>query len=193
MCNAIISSPAARFRVVCRRTFTRVAVQLAARSIKFVLDTSAEELQLALRSRNVFLLKPSRSELEELAGTALPDLEAIIGAASQIVADGSAEYVAVTLGAEGAALVGRAGARFMPALEVEGRSAVGAGDSFLAAMTYAFACGADSSTALRLGAAAGAAATLSPGTDLCHPWDVTRLAMDERAQKRMLRFAGPVD
>lgn len=165
--------------------YARVADQLAGRSIKFVLDTSAEELRMALRSRSIFLVKPSKSELEELAGTALSDVEAVVAASSQIVADGGAQNVAVSLGDEGAVLVDRSAARFMPAMDVEGRSAVGAGDSFVAAMTYAFACSSDSSTALRLGVAAGAAATLSPGTDLCHPWDVTRLAMDKSAQARM--------
>jgi 6-phosphofructokinase 2 len=168
--------------------YARLCDILAARSTKFVLDTSAEELKLALGRGGIFLVKPSRAELQDFAGLPLPTLEAIIEAASKIVAAGGAENVAVSLGDEGAVLINDSGAEFMPALKVEGRSAVGAGDSFLAATTYAFASGADASTALRLGVAAGAAATLSPGTDLCHPWDVTRLASDERARKRAIRF-----
>jgi 6-phosphofructokinase 2 len=155
--------------------YARVAKILANRSIKFVLDTSADELKLALGSKEIFLVKPSRTELEALIGRRLPDAEAIIEAASELVAAGATKHVAVTIGEEGAVLVQSTGAEFMPAIPVETRSAVGAGDSFLAAMTYAFACGADSPTALRLAVASGAAATLSPGTDLCHPWDVARL------------------
>jgi 6-phosphofructokinase 2 len=128
-----------------------------------------------LGSKEIFLVKPSRTELEALIGRRLPDAEAIIEAASELVAAGATKHVAVTIGEEGAVLVQSTGAEFMPAIPVETRSAVGAGDSFLAAMTYAFACGADSPTALRLAVASGAAATLSPGTDLCHPWDVARL------------------
>jgi 6-phosphofructokinase 2 len=142
-------------------------------------------LNLALRAGKIFLVKPNRSELEQLAGTTLPNVEAVVGAASKIVATGAAENVAVSLGKEGAVLVDRSGSLFIPALDVGGRSAVGAGDSFLAAMTYSFACGSDSTTGLCLGVAAGAAATLSPGSDLCHPWDVTRLASD--ARKRATR------
>jgi 6-phosphofructokinase 2 len=160
--------------------YARLSDDLAGRSKKLVLDTSAKELKLALAAGGIFLIKPSRAELEELAGTGLPDVESVVGAASAIVAEGGAEKVAVSLGEKGAVLVERAGALFMPALQVDARSAVGAGDSFLAAMTYSFACGSDGATALRLGVAAGAAATLSPGTDLCHPWDVTRLAANER-------------
>ena len=156
--------------------YARVAEEIAGRSTRFVLDTSGEELKSAVGRAPLFLLKVSRSELEELTGAQLPTVEAVSDAASAIVERGDAEQVAVTLGEEGAVLVNAAGSEFMPALEVEARSAVGAGDSFLAAMTYAFGCGTDSSTALRLGIAAGAAATLSPGTNLCHPWDVTRLS-----------------
>jgi 6-phosphofructokinase 2 len=83
--------------------------------------------------------------------------------------------VAVTLGSEGALLVNRDGANWMPAIEVDTRSAVGAGDSFVAAMTYGFATGLNAQAALRLGMAAGAATALTPGTDLCHPADVRRL------------------
>ena len=169
--------------------YARVADALASRPTKFIVDTSAEELRLALRSGNIFLVKPSKSELEDLAGTALPNVDAIVSAASRMVQDSAAQNVAVSLGEEGALLVDASGAQFMPAMDVEARSAVGAGDSFLAAMTYAFACGSDSSTALRLAVAAGAAATLSPGTDLCHPWDVTRLAADDRARKSVVRLS----
>ena len=69
---------------------------------------------------------------------------------------------------------------------VETRSAVGAGDSFLAATTYAFGCGCDPADALRLGIAAGAAATLSPGTNLCRPEDVLRLLERESDVMRVI-------
>jgi 6-phosphofructokinase 2 len=160
--------------------YARLADKLAGRS-RFVLDTSGDELKLAVAGGDIFLLKTSRKELEEVSGKPLAEVDAIAAAASRIVSDGHAQNVAVTLGADGALLATRHGAEYMPAIPVEARSTVGAGDSFLAAMTYAFASGADSSAALRLGIAAGAAATLSPGTNLCHPWDVTRLAMREGA------------
>ncbi|HEX6741532.1 MAG TPA: hexose kinase [Sphingomicrobium sp.] len=156
--------------------YARVGAVLAGRSIRFVLDASGAELGEAVRSGGLFLLKLDRAELEGLAGRPLPTPEALSDAAAAIVSAGQAEQVAVTLGAEGALLVSRSAVEVMPAVAVAARSAVGAGDSLLAAMTYAFACGGDPATALRLGVAAGAAATLAPGTDLCHPWDVTRLA-----------------
>ena len=134
-------------------------------------------------------LERAATQQQEFAGEPLRDLDAVAAAAGRIVASGAVENVAVTLGAEGAVLANASGAEFMPAIAVESRSSVGAGDSFLAAMTYAFASGATASAALRLGVAAGAAATLSPGTNLCHPEDITRLAMDEAALKGVRRFA----
>ena len=169
--------------------YARLADRLAGRSVRLVLDTSGEELKIALQRGGIFLVKPSRLELEEFAGEPLRHLDAVAAAAGRIVASGAVENVAVTLGAEGAVLANASGAEFMPAIAVESRSSVGAGDSFLAAITYAFATGADAFAALRLGVAAGAAATLSPGTNLCHPEDITRLAMDEAALKGVRRFA----
>ncbi|MGZ3256360.1 MAG: PfkB family carbohydrate kinase, partial [Croceibacterium sp.] len=54
-------------------------------------------------------------------------------------------------------------------------SAVGAGDSFLAAMVHALASGRDAAEAFRFGIAAGAAAVLRPGTDLAAAADIERL------------------
>jgi 6-phosphofructokinase 2 len=158
--------------------YARVAEILRDRATRFVVDAPAGQLAPALAGGGLFLVKPSRDELEQLSGAALTEIESVVEAARRIVSDGSAQNVAVSLGGDGAVLVDGSGAFVMPAALVAARSAVGAGDSFLAAMTYAFASGADRSTALRLGVAAGAAATLSPGTDLCHPWDVTRLAAE---------------
>ena len=62
-----------------------------------------------------------------------------------------------------------------PALDVVAKSAVGAGDSFVAAMTLALAQGRDEQDAFAYGMAAGAAAVLSPGTGLCRREDVERL------------------
>ncbi|WP_443018374.1 PfkB family carbohydrate kinase [Sphingobium sp. Ant17] len=79
------------------------------------------------------------------------------------------------MGHEGGLLAQRSGVLWLPAVPVEAKSAVGAGDSFLAAMTFALACGRDPVDAFRYGIAAGAAAVLTPGTDLCHRDEVERL------------------
>jgi 6-phosphofructokinase 2 len=83
--------------------------------------------------------------------------------------------IALTLGDEGALLVSRSGIFRAPALPINAASTVGAGDSFLGAMVWALSSGRDLEDAFRYGVAAGSAALLSPGTQLCRREDVERL------------------
>jgi 6-phosphofructokinase 2 len=148
---------------------------LAGSGVRFVLDTSGAELKAALERGGLFLIKPSHGELAELAGRRLDSIEEVRDFAARIVEAGQVDHVAVTMGAEGALLASADGSHFLPAVEVEARSAVGAGDSFLAAMTYGFASGLDATEAFRLGMAAGAAAVQAPGLELCSAEDVRAL------------------
>jgi 6-phosphofructokinase 2 len=145
------------------------------RGARIILDTSGAALRETLKGGHIFLAKPSLGELESIAGHALPDFDARAAFARSLVQSGQADHVAVTLGHLGAMLVSAATTLRLPAIEVEVRSAVGAGDSFLGAMTYALAAGQSVEDAFRLGVAAGTAAVLTPGTDLCHKADVERM------------------
>jgi 6-phosphofructokinase 2 len=155
--------------------YARIARMAAERGIRFVLDSSGAGLAQGLAGGGVFLVKPSSGELQALAGRDLAGDEAIVEAAGEIVRRGEAQHVAVTLGREGAVLVNASGALRLPAMPVETVSAVGAGDSFLAAMVHALAAGREVDEAFRFGMAAGAAAILSPGTGLAQAEDVRRL------------------
>lgn len=165
-------------------TLARMAETAAARGARFVLDSSGDGLAVTLRRSRVFLVKPSRGELEHFVGRQL-DERGIREAAVALVRGGAAELVAVTLGAEGVLLASAAGVVRMPALHVPVRSAVGAGDSFLGAMIFALVNGWSPDEALRLGVAAGAAAVLTPGTALCAREDVMRLYAETGQGERM--------
>jgi 6-phosphofructokinase 2 len=154
--------------------YANVAAVAKTKGARFMLDTSGDELKAAL-SAGVFLVKPSSGELQEFAGQKLASHTELAGAAAAIVSAGQAELVAVTLGRDGSILVGRDDAHFLPAVEVEANSAVGAGDSFLAGMTYGLAAGHGHLEAFRMAAAAGASAVQSPGTDLCKTADIESL------------------
>lgn len=158
--------------------YATVAALAAARGIRFVLDSSGIGLAKALGAGNVYLVKPSLGELREFSGEALTSERTILEAATWIVELGQAENVVVTMGSEGALLVGSSGVMRLPAVPVKTVSAVGAGDSFLAAMVHALASGREIREAFRYGIAAGAAATLRPGTDLARPDDIERLYVD---------------
>jgi 6-phosphofructokinase 2 len=58
---------------------------------------------------------------------------------------------------------------------VKVRSAIGAGDSFLGAMIWALGENWAEEEAFELGIAAGAAAVLTPGTQLCQRADIESL------------------
>lgn len=158
--------------------YARVAGMAKKRGIRFVLDSSGPGLAQGLSEGGVFLVKPSIGELRALTGRQLAGNETIIEAASAIVRRGEAQYVAVTMGHDGAILASEDGIIQLPAIPVQAASAVGAGDSFLAAMVYAFAEGHSPVEAFRFGMAAGAAAVLTPGTGLARAEDIRRLYAD---------------
>ena len=99
-----------------------------------------------------------------------------LSAARAIIARGGAEILALTLGEDGAMLVTSKAAWRAEPLPITRVSSVGAGDSFLGGMVWALASGHDLEEAFRYGMAAGSAALLRPGTELCHAEDVRRLA-----------------
>jgi 6-phosphofructokinase 2 len=155
--------------------YARLAGILRTRAIPLVLDSSGEALREGLAAGSLLLVKPSLGELRELVGSEVESPEDIADAALGIVGAGQAELVAVTMGHRGAVLASSEGAIHLPAIEIETKSAVGAGDSFLAGMVHALGEGRAPLEAFRYGMAAGAAAVLTPGTALAFPEDIERL------------------
>jgi 6-phosphofructokinase 2 len=154
--------------------YAELAGRTSGRGVRFVLDTSGPPLRAAIAAGGIFLLKPSRGEFEAFAGHALFPAQ-LAEEAEELVESGKVEQVAITLGKEGAILANRDGSQIRPAIAVEACSAVGAGDSFLAGMVYGFTLGKNADDAFRMGLAAGAAAVLSCGSELCKPEDLKRL------------------
>jgi 6-phosphofructokinase 2 len=152
-------------------SYVRLAKAAARNALPFVLDSSGAALKAALEHGGIYLVKPSQSELESYAGHEL-DAAGIEAAARAIIAKGQAQMVAVTMGADGAVLATADKLLRLPAIPVDVRSAVGAGDSFLGAMVWALSEGWAIEQAFLLGMAAGAAATGNAGTSLCRKEDV---------------------
>jgi 6-phosphofructokinase 2 len=154
--------------------YKRAARIAKAWGAKLVLDTSGPPLQAALEE-GVYLFKPNLHELTDLVGSPLEDQDAWVKACRRIVQAARAEVVVLTLAERGALLVTRERAWRAQPLQIEAVSAVGAGDSFLGAMIWSLACGHGMEEAFRHGMAAGSAALLTPGTELCRPEDIERL------------------
>jgi 6-phosphofructokinase 2 len=140
---------------------------------RLLLDTSGNALR-SIRS-GVYLLKPSGRELREYVGRDLQRTDEQVEAARELIRAGVTEVVVVSLGSKGALLVTADEHQAFPALDVPVRSAVGAGDSMVAAIAVGLVRGYDLRKAVWLGTAAGAATLMTPGTEPCDREDVERL------------------
>jgi 6-phosphofructokinase 2 len=146
--------------------YAQIARICARRGQHFVLDTSGPPLRAAL-SEGATLIKPSIGELEALIGRPLRDPREQELEAMALVRAGAAKMIAISLGAAGALLATADGVIRRPAPQVPIRSAVGAGDSFVAGMTLALDNGLPIEEAFARGIATGSAAVMSYGT--AHP------------------------
>lgn len=149
-------------------------VRLARRAgLRVALDSSGEPLRHALAERP-WLVKPNLEEFSELVGhrPTAAELEAL---AREFIARGWAENLLLSLGADGALLANQSGIwrRSPPSARL--LSAIGAGDSMLAGFTAAILEKAGPEEALMRAVAAGTAALMTPGTELCRVADIERL------------------
>ncbi|HEY1936049.1 MAG TPA: 1-phosphofructokinase family hexose kinase [Acetobacteraceae bacterium] len=162
--------------------YARVARIAHRRGQRVVLDCSGPALHQALGA-GLELIKPSLGELRALVGHNLPDAASQESAALELVLRGAARLVAVSMGETGAFLASAQGVIRMPALPCKVLSAVGAGDSFTAAISLALARGDSLEDALRWGVAAGTAAVMCAGTARLRRADV------EMQHRRLMEVA----
>ncbi|MDQ3865531.1 MAG: D-glycero-beta-D-manno-heptose 1-phosphate adenylyltransferase [Actinomycetota bacterium] len=128
----------------------------------------------AFRSIRPTAVKPNRDEAVGLLGpSAMPHTgadpaEAIATTGDRILAATGAQVAAVTLDSHGAIVLERG----RPAYRTYGRPsdgsrAIGAGDTFAAALALALAAGADTASAAEIASAAGAVVVGKEGTAVC--------------------------
>ncbi|CAM4373321.1 1-phosphofructokinase family hexose kinase [Palleronia rufa] len=159
----------------------RLSRALGDKRVRLVVDTSGAALdhlvthpagEIAARPE---ILRFDHAEAEDAAGRALPDLADTARFAAELVARGVARRIVVGRQAEGNLLADADGIWFCRAAPVEVVSTIGAGDTFLAALTYALAMGDTAPEALRWGTAGACAAVATPGTKTCDPETVEAL------------------
>jgi 6-phosphofructokinase 2 len=154
-------------------TYAGLVRRLRDSGARAVVDAQAPALAAAITARP-FLIKPNRYELEMLCGQALPTRAHVVATARDLQRAG-VEWVCVSLGAEGAVLVGAEDAYYARTPRINLRSTVGAGDAMLAGLVAGFARGEPPDAVLRTGVACGSATAEQFGTLLCAPEDVERL------------------
>jgi 6-phosphofructokinase 2 len=148
---------------------------------RFVADAAGEQLRAAFAA-GVYLAKPNLRELQEITEADLSDRSGQVKACRQLIQDGKATVVALTLGSSGALLVTEDQAWFSEPLPVKVVGTVGAGDSFLGALVWALHSEVALDEALRTAVAAGSAALLTEGTRLASVADIRRLKNEVRLQ-----------
>jgi len=136
-----------------------------------ILDSSGDALAAGLKLGGLALVKPNQNELAQLVGHPLEKPDDVLNAARQIIREGGAKRVVVSLGPQGALAVDAERWFQVTPPPVKKMSTVGAGDSMVGAMTLKLAAGADLLDIVRYGVAAGSAATLNIGTRLCSHTD----------------------
>jgi 1-phosphofructokinase family hexose kinase len=153
--------------------YARIVRPLRTVGAECFLDADDDALKIGIEAQP-YAIKPNESELARLVGRRLRDESAFLDAAREVVRTG-VELVALTLGDKGALLVTRDTAVRSLAPRVEVRSKVGAGDSFLAGLVLGLSRGDSLAEAARLATAAGTAAVIHEGTQLCRSEDVARM------------------
>ncbi|MBH2004964.1 MAG: 1-phosphofructokinase family hexose kinase [Sphingobacteriia bacterium] len=154
--------------------FGRLAAIAKNLRAKLFVDTSGEALKYAVKE-GVYMIKPNLGELGSLYGKQKLSQEEIIAAAQKIITGGGCEVMVVSMGSAGAMLFTANEQYQAKPPKVTVLSNVGAGDSMVAGMICALSQGRSWKEILRYGVAAGTAATLHPGTELCKKEDTEQI------------------
>ena len=152
-------------------TYQRCAQVLSDK--KVIIDAAGETLLHGIKEKP-FLIKPNLPELEAIMKKELRTLRSIRDAAL-ILIDYGAQNVIVSMGKYGAMCINPSVTLFAPALMVETRSTVGAGDAMVGGIMAGLSEGLLLQDAFRYGVAAGAASVMTDGTQLIRKNDFDAL------------------
>ncbi|TDO91975.1 6-phosphofructokinase 2 [Halanaerobium saccharolyticum] len=141
---------------------------------KVIVDVSGPPLKSVIKE-GVFLIKPNLGEFQDFVGRELKNEEEIKEEALKLVENKSCQAIVISIGAGGALLVTDQKAEFMRPPTVPIKSKVGAGDSMVAGLVLSLARGDSLKNSFHYGLAAGSAAVMTPGTELCTKEDTNRL------------------
>ncbi|EPN9362215.1 6-phosphofructokinase II [Cronobacter muytjensii] len=143
--------------------------------IRLIIDSSGDALAAALEVGDIELVKPNQKELAALVKRSLSAPDDVRQAAMELVQQGKARRVVVSLGPQGALGVDGSDCVQVVPPPMKSQSTVGAGDSMVGAMTLRLAQDAPLLDMVRYGVAAGSAATINQGTRLCSQENTGRI------------------
>ncbi len=154
--------------------YGRMAEIGSRRNCKVAVDSSGAALRQALEA-GVYLVKPNMKEFREITGKHELEDRDIEEEARILIRAGRVSVIAVSLGAGGALIIDAERTLQIGSPTVPIRSKIGSGDSMTAGMLLGIARGMDFNEWTHFGVAAGAAAVMTEGTELCRREDTERL------------------
>lgn len=141
---------------------------------RVIVDTTGEPLRRAV-DKGVFMIKPNMRELKQVTNSDIENESQMKEITEEIVGKGQSDLVVVSLGAGGAFMASKNSSKHLRAPTVPIKSKVGAGDSMVAGIVLSLAKERSLEQSVQFGIAAGAAAVMTAGTELCRGEDAERL------------------
>jgi 1-phosphofructokinase len=132
------------------------------RDIRIIADVNGNQLKRLL-PYNPYLIKPNIHELEELFNVSIKDVDEAISYAKCVI-DKGVKVVVVSLGDEGLLWVDRGVVLYAPALKVDVKSTVGAGDAIVGGLTYGLSEGEDKFAIIKRAVAAATCVITTNGS-----------------------------
>jgi 6-phosphofructokinase 2 len=154
--------------------YAQVARAAAKAGCRCIVDSRGKPLKEAAKA-GIYLLKPNHREFQSIVGTEIEDEQQQEAEARNLIERGTCEVLVLSLGAGGVLLVTKDLALRVRSPSVPIRSKVGAGDSMVAGIVLGLARDMNVPESAYHGVAAGAAAVMTPGSELCRKADTDRL------------------
>lgn len=147
-------------------TVNRIVIEAGA---QLFLDTSGEALSAAAANTGppFALLRMDGAEASEVSGRSFDTPAQLADYGAELIARGAAERLVMSMGAIGTVGVSATERFFCRPPKIETLSAVGAGDSMVAAIALQLSAGENFRNAVRHGVAAAGSAVMTPATELC--------------------------
>ncbi len=136
-----------------------------ANGVKAILDADGAALAAGIQAVP-YAVKPNLHELEMLTGKQFTSKAAVAAAARELIQTGIS-VVIVSMGADGAVVVGREEAYQVDSWHIPVKSATGAGDSMVAALAYSLVHQASLYDIAKITTAAGTITASKEGTQTC--------------------------
>ncbi len=154
--------------------YARVARTGKDKGAKVIIDASGDALNRALQE-GVYLIKPNVREFREMVGQDIKEELQIEAEAIKMVRRGWCEILVISLGSAGALMVSEDVIERIRQPTVPIVSKVGAGDSMVAGIVLSLSQDKTLRDSVLFGVVTGAAAVMTPGTELCRREDAERL------------------